>query len=73
VVPIFSLERGTCGGARDVSVQAVSYSADLESANFSRLRNADLGRFTIDRLMGILNQLGARIEVGIRVRRKRLT
>ena len=36
----------------------------------SRIRHADLGRFTIDRLMGILNRLGSRIEVRLRVRRQ---
>jgi len=39
------------------------------AADFSRIRKADLGRFTVDRLMSILNSLGARIEVRIRVRR----
>jgi len=38
-------------------------------ADLSRVRNADLGRFTIDRLMSIVNRLGSRIEVKIRVRR----
>lgn len=35
----------------------------------SRIRNADLGRFTVDRLMTIINQLGSRVEVKVRVRR----
>ncbi len=39
------------------------------AADFSRIRNADLGRFTVDRLMTILNRLGSRIEVKIKVRR----
>ena len=29
---------------------------------FSRIRNADLGRFTVDRLMLIINRLGSRVE-----------
>ncbi|MGA2260658.1 MAG: XRE family transcriptional regulator [Acidobacteriota bacterium] len=33
------------------------------------MRNADLARFTVDRLMSILNRLGSRIEVKVRVRR----
>ena len=32
-------------------------------------RNADLGRFTADRLVSILNRLGSRVKVKIRVRR----
>ena len=38
-------------------------------ADFSRIRNADLGRFTVDRLMSIINRLGSRVEVKVRVRR----
>jgi hypothetical protein len=34
----------------------------------SRIRNADLGRFTVDRLMSIINRLGSRVEVKVRVR-----
>src|SRR5713101_6986311 len=39
------------------------------AADFSRIRNADLGRFTVDRLMSIINRLGSRVEVKIKVRR----
>ena len=39
------------------------------AADFSRIRNADLTRFTADRLMSILNRLGSRVEVKVRVRR----
>lgn len=31
--------------------------------------DADLGRFTVDRLMAIINRLGSRVEVKIKVRR----
>ncbi|MGH9327799.1 MAG: XRE family transcriptional regulator, partial [Terriglobia bacterium] len=40
----------------------------VAAADFSRIRNADLGRFTVDRLMSIINRLGSRVEVKIRVR-----
>jgi predicted XRE-type DNA-binding protein len=40
----------------------------IAAADFSRIRNADLGRFTVDRLMSIINRLGSRIEVKIRLR-----
>ena len=39
------------------------------AADFSRIRNADLGRFTVDRLISIINRLGSRVEVRVRVRR----
>jgi len=32
------------------------------------IRNADLGRFTVDRLMSVRNRLGARVEVKVRVK-----
>lgn len=41
----------------------------IAAANFSRIRMANLGRFTVDRLMSIINRLGARVEVKVRVRR----
>src|SRR6201993_3877644 len=41
----------------------------IAAADFSRIRNADLGRFTVDRLMTIINRLGSRVEIKVRVRR----
>jgi len=41
----------------------------IAAADFSRIRHADLGRFTVDRLISILNRLGSRVEVKVRVRR----
>ena len=40
----------------------------IAAADFSRIRNADLARFTLDRLVGILNRLGSRLEVKLRVK-----
>jgi hypothetical protein len=31
--------------------------------------NADLGRCTVDRLMTIINRLGSRVEVAVKIRR----
>lgn len=52
-----------------LTVRAAHQRTGIAAADFSRLRNADLGRFTVDRLMAIINRLGSRIEVKIRVRR----
>lgn len=41
----------------------------IAAADFSRIRNADLGRFTVDRLMSIINRLGSRVEVAVKVKR----
>ena len=51
-----------------LSVRAAHARTGIAAADFSRIRNADLGRFTVDRLMSIINRLGARVEVNIRLR-----
>ncbi|MEQ1886201.1 MAG: helix-turn-helix transcriptional regulator [Bryobacteraceae bacterium] len=40
----------------------------VAAADFSRIRNADLARFTVDRLITILNRLGSRVDVKIKIR-----
>jgi predicted XRE-type DNA-binding protein len=52
-----------------LTVRAAHARTGIAAADFSRIRNADLGRFTVDRLMSILNRLGARVEVKVRVHR----
>jgi predicted XRE-type DNA-binding protein len=52
-----------------LTVRAAHDRTGIAAADFSRIRNADLGRFTVDRLMSILNRLGSRIEIKIRVKR----
>lgn len=52
-----------------LSVRAAHSRTGIAAADFSRIRNADLGRFTIDRLMLVLNRLGSRVEVRARVHR----
>ncbi len=52
-----------------LSVRGAHGRTGIAAADFSRIRNADLGRFTVDRLMSIINRLGSRVEVNVRVRR----
>jgi predicted XRE-type DNA-binding protein len=52
-----------------LSVRAAHGRTGTAAADFSRIRNADLARFTVDRQMSILNRLGSRVEVKVRVRR----
>lgn len=52
-----------------LSVRAAHDQTGIAAADFSRIRNADLQRFTLDRLLSILNRLGARVEVKVRIRR----
>lgn len=51
-----------------LSVRAAHGKTGIAAADFSRIRNANLGRFTVDRLMSIINRLGSRVEVKVRVR-----
>lgn len=54
-----------------LSVRAAHSRTGVAAADFSRIRNADLGRFTVDRLMSVINRLGSRVEVRVRVRGER--
>jgi predicted XRE-type DNA-binding protein len=54
-----------------LTVRAAHARSGFAAADFSRIRNADLGRFTIDRLIAILNRLGARVEVRVKLTRQR--
>jgi predicted XRE-type DNA-binding protein len=51
-----------------LTVRAAQQRTGIAAADFSRIRNADLGRFTLDRLMSIINRLGSRVEVKVRLR-----
>jgi predicted XRE-type DNA-binding protein len=51
-----------------LTVRAAHSRTGIAAADFSRIRNAELGRFTADRLMTIINRLGSRVEVKVRVR-----
>ena len=52
-----------------LTVRAAHDRTGFAAADFSRIRNADLERFTVDRLISVLNRLGSRVEVKVRVRR----
>lgn len=53
--------------ARTLTVRAAHAETGVAAADFSRIRNADLSRFTIDRLLTIINRLGARAEIRVSV------
>jgi predicted XRE-type DNA-binding protein len=52
-----------------LTVRAAHGRTGIAAADFSRIRHADLERFTVDRLISILNRLGSRVDVKVRVRR----
>lgn len=51
-----------------LSVRKAGELTKYDYADFSRIRNADLSRFTIDKLMMILNRFNRRVSVKISVR-----
>jgi predicted XRE-type DNA-binding protein len=55
-----------------LSVRGAQSRTGIAAADFSRIRNADLKRFTVDRLMLIINRLGSRVEVKIRIRPRKV-
>jgi predicted XRE-type DNA-binding protein len=52
---------------RKLTVRAAHEVTGVAAADFSRIRNAKLDRFTIDRLMTILSSLGQQVEVTVNV------
>lgn len=52
-----------------LSVRAAHARTGIAAADFSRIRNADLSRFTADRLISALGRLGARVDVRVKVTR----
>jgi len=56
---------------RGLSVRKAGRVTGFAAADFSRIRNADLGRFTLDRLIRMLGALDSSIEVTIRLASRR--
>ncbi len=52
---------------RQLTVRAAHELTGFAAADFSRVRQAKLSRFTIDRLMAMLDKLGQDVEVSVRV------
>ena len=56
---------------RSLTVRAAQEITGIAAADFSRIRKANLGRFTIDRLMTILASLGQVVEVTVDIHPRR--
>ena len=54
--------------AKDFSVRKAQSVTGIAAADFSRIRNAQLDRFTVDRLMTIVNRLDQQVKVRVSVR-----
>ena len=46
-----------------LTVRQAQERTGIAAADFSRIRNADLKRFTLDRMISIVNKLGFQIEI----------
>lgn len=53
---------------RDLSGARAATLAGVAEADISRIRNADLNRFTIDRLVRILSRLDSQVQVAVTLR-----
>jgi predicted XRE-type DNA-binding protein len=53
---------------QELSVRGAHARTGIAAADFSRIRNAALDRFTLDRLMTIINRLGSRVDIRVKVR-----
>jgi predicted XRE-type DNA-binding protein len=54
-----------------LSARGAAKLSGIDHSEFARIRNTKLDRFTIDRLMTILNRLGQQVDVGVSVRPRR--
>jgi len=48
---------------RHLTVRAGAAAAGIDPADVQRIRNADLARFTLDRLIRVARRLGHRVEI----------
>jgi predicted XRE-type DNA-binding protein len=53
---------------RNLSVRIAQALTGIDAGDFSRVRNIKLARFTVDRLMTMLDRLGQKVEVSVTVR-----
>jgi predicted XRE-type DNA-binding protein len=58
---------------RKLSVRAAEKQTGVAASEFSRIRNAKLGRFTLDRMITILGKLGQDVDVQVSVRPRAAT
>jgi predicted XRE-type DNA-binding protein len=60
---IKALDRG------ELSVRKAQSLTGIDAGDFSRVRNVDFRRISVERLMAMINGLGSRVEVKVKVRR----
>ena len=60
---IKTLDRG------ELSVRKAQSLTGIDAGDYSRVRNADFRRISVERLVAMINGLGSRVEVKVKVRR----
>lgn len=53
----------------ELTVRKAQSLTGIDAGDFSRVRNADFRRISVERLMAMINGLGSRVEVKVKVRR----
>ena len=53
----------------ELSVRKTQSLTGIDAGDFSRVRNADFRRISVERLMAMINGLGSRVEVKVKVGR----
>ena len=59
-------------GARKLSTRDAEKLTGVTHSEFSRIRNAQLRRFTLDRMIAILGKLDRDVEVGLTFRKRKM-
>lgn len=62
---IIAAEIITTLNTRKLTVRAAAELAKIDPADIQRIRNADLSRFTIDRLVRVAYRLGRKVELKV--------
>jgi predicted XRE-type DNA-binding protein len=53
---------------RGLSVRNAQRLTGIDAGDFSRVRNADFRRISVERLMAMINRLGSRVDVKVKIR-----
>lgn len=54
---------------KGLTVRKAQSLTGIDAGDFSRVRNADFRRISVERLMAMINGLGSRVEVSVTLRR----
>ena len=54
---------------KGLSVRKAQSLTGIDAGDFSRVRNADFRRISVERLMAMINGLGSRVEVAVKLSR----